>query len=116
MTLYDRRGVPEAYIASDLSSIYLWSGKPVAYLDSFHIYSWGGRHIGWFENGILHDARGRRVGFTSSNCPSATRLAPMKSMKSMQPMKSMKSMAPMKPMLSMSNSQSGLAEFLSARA
>ncbi len=34
-------------------TIYLWGGKPVAYLsaesdDGFHVYGFNGKHLGWF--------------------------------------------------------------------
>lgn len=50
-TLFDSRGRAAAYIAEDLT-IYMWSGKPVAYLDrdsggGFHVYGFNGKHLGW---------------------------------------------------------------------
>lgn len=43
-----------AYIdADDELTIYLWGGKPVAYLErdtgnEFHVYGFSGKHLGWF--------------------------------------------------------------------
>jgi hypothetical protein len=48
VTLFDQRGEATAYIAlNDELTIYLWNGKPVAYLDresgdDFHVYGFNG--------------------------------------------------------------------------
>jgi hypothetical protein len=56
--LFNSDGSPVAYIAleNDDLTIYMWSGKPVAYLESssgggFSIYGFNGKHLGWFVKG-----------------------------------------------------------------
>ena len=69
-TLLDRYGVPKAYITDEEENlIYLWNGKPVAYINDENVYSWQGRHLGWFFDGILYDLKGIRDGFINGNCP-----------------------------------------------
>jgi hypothetical protein len=70
LSLFDSTGAPVAYIAiADDHTIYLWDGKPVAYLspsgsDGWHVYGFAGDHLGWFEQGILCDHNGNAVGAT----------------------------------------------------
>ena len=63
ITLFDANGAPVAYIAPDEEwAIYLWNGKPVAYLehdgDAFSIYGFNGKHLGWFDEGVVRDHQG----------------------------------------------------------
>jgi len=60
--LYDGAGRAAGFIGSD-GTIYLWSGRPVAYLDRYltndvHVYGFNGRHLGWFARGVIRDHRG----------------------------------------------------------
>ena len=44
ITLYNRKGKPVAYVADEgESSIYLWSGRAVAYVGEDKIYGWNGK-------------------------------------------------------------------------
>ena len=69
ISLYDNRGNAEAYIdPKDDNTIYLWSGKPVAYLangnDQINIYGFNGKHLGWYVQGMIIDHQGDVVGFS----------------------------------------------------
>jgi len=78
-TLFDRYGVPKAYIDEEKNIIYLWYGKAIAYIDNEKVYGWKeGRHLGWFIDGILYDLKGIRVGFLSDKCPVTPYLEPSK--------------------------------------
>jgi hypothetical protein len=69
--LFGRGGMAVAYIdAADGSTIYLWGGVPVAYLDDTTIFGFNGRHLGWFEDGIVRNGRGERAGFTEETLAS----------------------------------------------
>jgi 4-fold beta-flower domain-containing protein len=92
-TLYDTRGTPRAYIATDGVTIYLWDGEAVAYLVEDKVYAWTGRHIGWFVQGILFDESGRRCGYVRARCPVATRVSPVKSVKRVRRVKSVRQVA-----------------------
>ena len=57
ITFYDSHGKPTAY-TEDNEHIYLFSGKPVAYIDGSSVYSYSGRHLGWFDEGWIRDNSG----------------------------------------------------------
>ena len=102
-TLFDSRGRATAYIAEDLT-IYMWSGKPVAYLDrdsggGFHVYGFNGKHLGWFTRGIVRDHEGDGA-CAVKEAIGMTELEPLKSLKELKPMKSLKELAPLRPLFS----------------
>ena len=54
MILYDISGRAVAY-CDDGAHIFLFSGKPLAYLTGRSVYSFQGRHLGWFGDGWVRD-------------------------------------------------------------
>jgi hypothetical protein len=69
ISLYNRQGNAEAYIdPGDDNTIYLWSGKPVAYLangdHNVNIYGFNGKHLGWYIRGVVIDHQGDVVAFS----------------------------------------------------
>lgn len=65
VSLFDSDGNAVAYIAfdGDAPTIYMWSGKPVAYLANssgagVSIYGFNGKHLGWFVKGVARDHDG----------------------------------------------------------
>ncbi|PYS07243.1 MAG: hypothetical protein DMG12_01195 [Acidobacteria bacterium] len=115
ITLFDRKGEPGAYIAGDLT-VYLWDGKPVAYLyesdGAVHLYNFEGDHLGWFEEGILWDHSGAAVGFRAGAVNIVTYIESTKSVKGLTPIKGARSVAPIKPLLHDSWSSVPLSFFL----
>lgn len=104
-TLFDGRGRAVAYVAEDLT-IYLWSGKPVAYLDrdsagGFHVYGFNGKHLGWFVRGIVRDGQGDGA-CALKEVLSSTEIEPIKSIKEIKPIKSIKEISPIRPIFSRS--------------
>jgi hypothetical protein len=98
ITLFDSEGEAVAYIdTSDEATIYLWSGKPVAYLHGKSIYGFNGKHLGWFDQGVVLDHKGNGVGFIRGAANKPTRLEGLKSLKSFKPLKSLKELEPLKP-------------------
>ena len=78
-TLFDKYGVPKAYIDEETNVIYLWHGNVIAYIDDEKVYGWKeGIHLGWFIDGILYDFKGTRVGFISNKCPVTPHSEPSK--------------------------------------
>jgi hypothetical protein len=82
-------------------TIYLWSGKPVAYLtrDSaggFHVYGFNGNHVGWFVRGVVWDHDGNASCAVKERLQ-FTELEPLKSFKQFKPFKSFKEFAPFRP-------------------
>lgn len=75
ISLYDKEGNAIAYIdTNDDMTIYMWDGKPVAYLvkknnstnvktDLYTIYGFNGKNLGWLNEGVLRDKKGCVAGF-----------------------------------------------------
>ena len=99
-SLFDFKGRAVAYIAED-QTIYLWEGKPVAYLDGqakdgLDIYGFNGKHLGWFKDGILYDNDGYAVGGIKETFRSPTQLEPIKGLKELKPLQSLKELEPLR--------------------
>jgi hypothetical protein len=54
---FDRAG-REAAFCHDGHSIYLWNGKPAAFIHDDKVYAYGGRFIGWADRGWISDESG----------------------------------------------------------
>lgn len=85
MVFYDRYGHPVAY-TEDETHIYLFTGKPVAYIAQDAVYSFGGNHLGWCNDGWIRDLNGECVFFSEH----ASGSGPVKPVKSICPVKSVK--------------------------
>lgn len=64
LTLYDSIGRAVAYIFDDGKSVYLYSGRPVAWLHDEYVYAYSGRYLGWIHNGWIYDRNGHPAFFT----------------------------------------------------
>lgn len=118
-SLFDSEGEATAYIdvEADLT-IYLWGGRPVAYLDSehdegFHVYGFNGKHLGWFVDGIVYDHEGDAVGCQEGAVNMHFNYEPYKSYQEYAPYRSYQEYAPYQPYLSNSWSNMPLSLFLS---
>jgi hypothetical protein len=114
-TLFDSRGRAAAYIADDLT-IYLWSGKPVAYLDrnsggGFDVYGFNGKHLGWLSRGVVRDHQGNGA-CAIKQVLSTAEIEPIKSIKEIKPIKSVKEIGPILPIFSNSWSEAPCRLFL----
>ena len=95
VTLFDADGRAGAYVdASAETTIYPWSGRPVAYLEGKSIYGFNGRHPGWFDRGVVRDHQGHCAGFAQGVTGRLTRIEGLKSLKSLKPLKSLKELEP----------------------
>ena len=110
ISLFNAEGRATAYIAvDDELTIYLWNGRPVAYLQSsnageFHFYGFNGRHLGWFVRGAIwhHD------GFAScatGDVMNYTQFEPFKGFKNFKPFRDFRESPPSIPSLSSSFGQ-----------
>lgn len=103
VSLFDSAGKPVGYIAEELT-IYLWSGKAVAYLHSesgkVHVYGFNGKHLGWFVKGIVRDHDGSAIGGVKEVFKSSVEYEPYKAYKEYKPYKSYREYAPYQPYLS----------------
>lgn len=87
--LLNFQGMSVAYIDwNDDSTIYLWGGTPVAYLEGEEIFGFNGRHLGWFVDGYVRGPGGRMAGFTEetiSITARPVRVAPPRGVKRTRP-------------------------------
>jgi hypothetical protein len=116
ITLFNKNGKPVSYIADDGETIYMWDGRPVAYLFEDQIYSWQGRQLGWFHNGTVFDIYGLRAGFIKSKSPIATEMEPLRSQKQFKPAKGKKQSQVIKPVLCYGYSNNSLEDLLEAES
>ena len=99
ITLYNSEGATIAYIDTDDEMvIYLWNGRPVAYLKDGSVWGFNGKHRGWFEKGIIRDREGCVVGCIKNAVSMSYKFEPMKGMKGFIPLKGLRSMEPARPM------------------
>ena len=99
LEFYDSRGRATAYIEEDDENltIYLWDGKPVAYLDEDSVYGFNGKHLGWLKGNSIYDHDGNIVAALPEAFQSSVSPAPAKSFKQFVPFKSFKEFKPFKP-------------------
>lgn len=114
ITLFNKNGKPVSYIADDGETIYLWDGRPVAYLLEDKIYGWHGRQLGWFYNGTVFDIYGLRAGYIKSKSPIATEIEPLKPTKHLKPTKGKAQSQVIKPILCYGYSNNNLEDLLEA--
>jgi hypothetical protein len=105
VALFDSTGKAMSYIAlDDEMTIYLWGGKPVAYLEQdsesgYHVYGFNGKHLGWFDKGAIwgHDGK---VACAVKEVLNSTQYEPYKAYKQYRPYKAYKQYAPNRPYIS----------------
>jgi hypothetical protein len=78
--LYDSHGQATAYVDNDGTSIYLYDGSAVGWIDNVDVYAYSGRYLGWMQEGWLFDRVGNRAFFTD-----ATKGGPTKPARSARP-------------------------------
>src|SRR5262249_58627017 len=94
-----------AYIdTKDELTIYLWDGRPVAYLEgrdgnALHVWGFNGEHLGWFEQGAIWERSGNAACAVREVLPGFAKFEPFKSFKKFKPFKSFQHFAPFKPAL-----------------
>jgi hypothetical protein len=111
-TLFNKNGRPVAYIAEDGETIYLWDGRPAAFISQEKVFGWNGRQLGWFSNGTIFDIYGLRSGFIRSKSPIVTEREPLKSRKHLKPAKGKKQSQVIKPILCYGYSNKNLEDLL----
>lgn len=107
LPLFSKDGKAIAYIdtTDKDQTIYLYSGKPVAFVEGTNVYGFNGIHLGWFEHGIIYDHNGRRTCQTKAAATTYTGYEPYKNYKQRKPYIPYKKYPPYKPYFS--NSWSG---------
>jgi hypothetical protein len=119
VSLFNSKGKAAAYIVvDDDMTIYLWSGKPVAYLEpdkragGFDVYGFNGKHLGWFVQGAIWNHDGDPACALKERLKS-TDYEPYKSYKEYKPYKAYKEYAPYRPSFSKSFGEVPCSLFLS---
>ena len=114
ISMFNSKGIAVAYVNTDDDdlTIYLWSGKPVAYISNNNIYGFNGKHLGWWVKGLIRDHEGDVVGATKEVTNMYTEYEPYKGYKEYKPYKSYKEYAPYKPYWSSSWSSGSFKMFL----
>lgn len=114
ISLYNKNGKPVAYISGDGETIFLWDGRPVAYLQEDKVYGWNGRQLGWFVNGTIFDIYGLRAGFIKTRSPIPTDAEPVKSLQQVKPAKQERQAPVARPIMIYGYSNKSLEELLEA--
>ncbi|MEG0795219.1 MAG: hypothetical protein RR397_01735 [Odoribacter sp.] len=122
VTLYDESKEAIAYIDySDEATIYLFEGKPVAYLKAKdQVYSFDGTLLGWYSEGVLYDqtyhAVGAKHGIVRGDINTmATYVESIKGLKEVKPIKSIEENDFEHPFLIDSWSKTSLTEFFTVQ-
>lgn len=114
ITFYNRGGVPTAY-CEDGIHIYLFNGKPVAYIHKDSVYNYSGAYLGQYKNGWILDTKSCHVFFTEEATGGPMKplkkLRPLKSLKQLKPTKGLKQSKPLSPSRSLSWSSNSSASF-----
>jgi hypothetical protein len=117
LTLYDSRGAAVAYIDDDGYSIYLYSGRPVAWLSNDALYAYIGRYLGWVQNGWVYDRNGQAVFFTDEAAGGPARPArqarPARGARGTRPARGAREARPVRPVRTLSWSNSSGPQFFS---
>lgn len=109
---FDSRGRAVAYISEDSDqTIYLWAGKPVAYLDEDSVFGFNGKHLGWVKGGVIYDHDGDVVAAIADKFTRPVGAAPLKGLRELRPLKGLKELKPLKPLFSVSWSETPAREF-----
>lgn len=102
-SLFNSAGQATAYIADD-ATVYMWDGRPAAYLKSdgsyTHVYGFNGKHLGWLVKGVIYDHDGKASGAVKQAFVSSTSFEPFKAFKQFKPFKAFTEFAPYQPYLS----------------
>lgn len=120
VTLFDSEGNARAYIDyDDEATIYLWNGKPVAFLKNdgsdMCVFGFNGNFLGWYESGIIRNKRGNAVGARKGAINIITSIEPIKSIQEISPIRPIRpitSITTIKPIFSNSWSSELLTELL----
>jgi hypothetical protein len=99
LDFYDSQGRAVAYVDEDDEelTIYLWDGKPVAYLDEDSVYGFNGKHLGWLKENAIYDHHGKLVAALPEAFRGSVNAAPAKGFKQFVPFKAFEEFKPFEP-------------------
>lgn len=115
--LFDSAGTPTAVLAlEDGETIYLWSGKPVAYLDGDSIVGFNGKRIGWFQHGKVYDVDGGLIGATADQFTQPPTVTSLPGLRQFKPFKMFEELEPLKSIFLPTWAEHQLAQVLNQGA
>ncbi len=113
-TFYNSNGKPTAY-TQDGEHIFLFSGKPVAYINNLSVIGYNGKHLGTFDDGWVRDNQGFCVFFTNEAIGGPfkpiKKIKPIKSVKRVKSIKAIKQVKPVRPVKKLSWSRNSNIDF-----
>lgn len=114
--LFNKDGKAIAYIdtADKDMPVYLYNGKPVAYLDKDNIYGFNGKHLGWYDKGLVRTPKGEIIGASKEASNRYTEYEPFKSFKQFKPFKTFPEFPPFKVIGQLSWTDDSFEKFLLA--
>lgn len=105
VTLYNVEGRAVAYIYEG-EYIYLYNGRPVAFLYEQFVYAYSGAYLGWIQDGWLFDRQGYRVFFTEKATGGPVRpvrqVRPVRGVRGVRPVRGVRQVRPARPARTMS--------------
>ncbi|MBW8684610.1 4-fold beta flower protein [Chitinophaga rhizophila] len=98
IALFNKDGKAIAYIATDDEEmpVFLYNGKPVAYITKDNVYGYNGKHLGWYDKGVIRTHEGKIIATTKDASSQYTQYEPYKNYKQSKPYKSYQHTAPYK--------------------
>lgn len=125
VTLFDKETKPVAYIhfADNDSTIYMWDGTPVAYLEvEKKVYHFNGQFLGWYADSVVYDSEGYAVAALKGVVKGEIRMnntyaeSVVKGVKEVKPVPHVQSLPPVTPQFKNSWSQTSLTDFFVSAA
>lgn len=112
LSFFGSDGRAVAFIeANNDTTIYLWSGKPVGYLDENSVYGFNGKHLGWLKDGAIYDHEGELIAASARSFKNPPLAQAPKGLKELKPLKGLKELKPLKPLFGLSWSRTPPAIF-----
>ena len=109
---FDREGRAVAF-CDDGRSLFLWDGRPAAFIHDDGVFAYSGAFIGWFADGWICDAGGDRLlfEFDAVGGPAKPERGPRatKGQRGAKPVRGARQPAPAQPMLSSAWSRASFA-------
>jgi len=90
LTFYNNEGRAVAYLFEG-QHIYLYGGKPVAWMRGEDVYAYSGKFLGWLEDGWIRDRDGGCVFFTDNASG-----GPLKPVKKLRPLRGLRGLRPLR--------------------
>jgi hypothetical protein len=116
LAFYDQTGAAIAYLEGDGASIYLFSGRPVAWISDGGVFAYSGRFLGWFQDGWLWDLSGAAAFFTENASGGGPvrpvcGVRPVRGVRQVRPVRGVRQVRPVRPVRQLNWSNLSGAKF-----